>query len=132
MYKRQGNSAAAIEHFKTAAQSESETGKKATIEMVVLDLEANPANYIASRAAVDDNGRVWAQFLNRTGVPVRDLEISYMWLDEQGQTRQAKKTYAGPLQGGKQDQLELGVTLSNPADLNRRVRVEIIGARIAR
>ena len=132
MDKRQGNSAAAIEHFKTAAQSESETGKKATNEMVVLDLEANPANYIASRAAVDDNGRVWAQFLNRTGVPVRDLEISYMWLDEQGQTRQAKKTYAGPLQGGKQDQLELGITLSNPADLNRRVRVEIIGARIAR
>ena len=130
--KQKGNSAAAIEHFKTAAQSESETGKKATNEMVVLDLEANPSNYIASRAAVDDRGRVWAQFLNRTGVPVRNVEISYMWLDEQGETRQARKTYAGPLQGGEQDQLELGITLSNPADLNRRVRVEITGARIAR
>ncbi len=132
MDKKQGNSAAAIEHFKTAAQSDSETGKRATNEVVMLDLETNPSNYIASRAATDDRGQVWAQFLNRTGVPIRDIEISYMWLDEQGQTRQDKKTYAGPLEGGKQDQVQLGVTLSNPAELNRRVRVEITGAQIAR
>ena len=130
--KRQGNTPAAIEHFKTAAQSESETGKKAINEVVMLDLETNPSNYIASQAAVDDKGQVWAQFLNRTGVAVRDIEIGFMWLDEQGQTRQGKKTYRGPLEAGKQDQLALGIGLSNPAELSRRVRIEITSAKIAR
>ena len=130
MDKQQGNQAAAIEHFKTAAQSDSETGKKATNEMVRIDLGTNPSNYIASRAVTDERNRVWAQFLNQTGVAVRDIEISYAWLDEQGQTRQSMKIFRGPLKGGEHDQVNLGITVENPAELSRRVRVEITAARI--
>ena len=129
--KNQGNQAAALEHFKTAAQSDSETGKKATSELVMMDLERNPGNYIASRAVTDSNNVVWAQFLNRTNVPIRNIEISYAWLDDQGQTRQGKKTYRGPLKGEAQDQVSLGITLNSAAELSRRVRVEITAARIA-
>ena len=129
--KKQGNQAAALEHFKTASQSDSETGKKATNELVILDLERNPGNYIASRAVTDNNNVVWARFLNRTNVPVRNIEISYAWLDDQGQTRQGKKTYRGPLKGEAQDQVSLGITLNSAAELSRRVRLEITAARIA-
>jgi predicted Zn-dependent protease len=128
--KNSGNPSAALEHFKTAAQSDSETGKKATNEMVRMDLERNPANYIAARAVVDRNNLVWAQFLNRTGVPVRNIEISYAWLDAQGQTRQGRKTYRGPLKGEAQDQVSLGVRLNDASELSRRVRVQVTAARV--
>jgi predicted Zn-dependent protease len=132
MDKKQGNTASAMEHFQTAAQSNSETGKKAANEVVLVDLENNPSNYIATRPAADKNGRVWAQFLNRTGVAVRDIEISYAWLDGQGQTRQGRKVYRGPLEGGKQAEIALGVTVPDAASLSRRVQVQVTSARIAR
>ena len=132
MEKQQGNSAGAMEHFKTAAGSDSETGKKATNEYVMLDLESNPSDYIASRAVMDGNGQVWAQFLNRTGVPVREIEISYAWQDAQGQTRQSKKRFQGPLKGGEQDRVALGFSLNSPNEINSRVRVQVTAARIAR
>ena len=130
--KRQGDQAAAMEHFKTAAQSDSETGKKAIDEVVQMDLEKNPSNYIASRPAVDKKGAVWAQFKNQTGVPVRDIEISFMWLDEQGQTRQGVKRHKETLEGGKWDQVPLGISLANPGELNNRVRTQVTAAKIAK
>lgn len=132
MDKQQGNANSAMEHFKTASSSGSEAGKKAAGELVRLDLQENPSNYIASRAAIDDRNRVWAEFLNRTSIPVRDIEISYAWLDEQGQTRQNKKVFRGPLAAGKQSKVALGFNLSNPDELNRRVRVQVTGARTAK
>jgi predicted Zn-dependent protease len=130
MDKQQGNVNGAMTHFKTAARSESETGTRAVNELVRLDLGQNPSTYIASRAAVDSGGRVSAQFLNRTQVAVRDVEISYAWLDEAGQTRRGARVYQGPLQGGQQAELSLGIQIANPAELDRRVRVEITAARI--
>ena len=53
------------------------------------------------------------------------------WLDDQGRTHQGKKVYRGPLAGGKQAEIPLGVTVPDTADLNRRVRVEVTAARIA-
>lgn len=126
--KDQGNISSATEHFKVAAQSESETGQKAKTELVLLDLHNNPGNYVASRAVVDAENQVWAQFGNQTTVPLKNIVISYAWLDPQGQTRQGKKTYRGPLNGGKQDQVKLGFRLTDPRELSRRVRVEITGA----
>ena len=130
--KKQGNTASAMEHFRTAAQSNSKTGKKAADEMVLMDLENNPSNYIATRPAADKSGRVWAQFLNRTGVAVKNIEISYAWLDDQGRTREGRKIYKQTLEGGKQAEIALGITVPDVADLNRRVRVQVTGARIAR
>jgi predicted Zn-dependent protease len=129
--KQQGNLNGAMTHFRTAARSESETGARAVNELVRLDLGQNPSAYIASRAAVDSAGRVSAQFLNRTQVAVRDVEISFAWLDQAGQTRRGSRVYRGPLQGGRQAELSLGIQIANPAELDRRVRVEITAARIA-
>ena len=129
--KKNGDSQGAMEHFRVAAGSESEAGKSANRELVVMDLSANPSKYIASRAAVDQQNGVWVQFANRTSVPISDIEISFAWLDDQGQTRQGKRKFAGPLQAGAQDQLNLGIRLSNPNELNRRVQVQVTGARVA-
>ncbi|MBT8049272.1 MAG: M48 family metalloprotease [Xanthomonadales bacterium] len=126
--KDQGNVRGALEHFKVAAGSDSETSQKAKSELVLLDLQNNPGNYIGSRAAVDAENQVWAQIGNLTGVPMRNIVISYAWLDTQGQTREGQKTYRGPLGAGKQDQVRLGFQLENAAELGRRVRVAVTGA----
>lgn len=131
MDKKSGKLDSASEHFKMAAQSESESGKKANRELVLLDLSKNPSKYIASRAALDQQNYVWVQFANQTSVPIKNIEISYAWLDEQGQTRQGSKTYRGPLPGGERDQIKLGMQLASSGELSQRVRVQITGATVA-
>jgi predicted Zn-dependent protease len=129
--KNQGKLNSAVEHFKLAAQSESETSQSATRELVLLDLQSNPSKYIGSRAVLDPENQVWVQFGNLTGVPLKNIEFSYAWLDQQGQTHEGRKTYRGPLAGGQQAQLKLGIKLDNASELSRRVRVQVTSATVA-
>jgi predicted Zn-dependent protease len=122
---------AAIEHFKVAAQSDSEAGRQAQRELAMLDLAQNPSNYVSARAAVDRDNSVWCVIGNQTGVAMKNIVIRYAWLDDQGQTRESSTTYKGPLPGGKQDQVKLGIRLNDAAELSRRVRVQVTGARVA-
>jgi len=131
MDKDAGKMDSAMEHFKVAAQSESESGRQAGRELVLADLATNPSRYIGSRAVIDDSNNVWIQFGNLTSVPMRNIEISYAWLDDQGQTRKGSKTYRGPLAGGKQDQIKMGLKLNDASELSRRVRVEVTAASVA-
>ena len=123
-----GDLDSAVGHFRAAAGSKSPAGQQATRELVVLDLPANPSKYIAARAAVDRQNVVWVQFGNLTSIAVRDIEISYAWLDDQGQTRQGRQAYAGPLGAGEQAQLSLGIRLGAASELDRRVRVQVTAA----
>ncbi len=129
--KDRGDMNGAVQHFQTAAQSESEASQAANRELVFLDLQKNPSRYVGSRAAVDDRNRVWVRFGNLTQVPLRNIVFSYAWLDDQGRTQRGEKTYAGPLGGGKQDQVMLGFSLNHAGELDRRVRVEVISATVS-
>ena len=129
--KEAGRSDDALKHFQTAAQSDSSAGQNARVELVRLDAPQNPSRYVATQAAVDDAYEVWALIGNRTSVPLRDIEVSYAWLDSQDQVRSGKVSYPGPLAGGEQDRVKLGIRLENPRTLDQRVRVEITAARIS-
>ena len=128
--KQAGRQESALQHFRTAAQSDSQAGRKATVEYVRLDAPQHPARYIGTRAAVDDAGEVWAQIGNLTPVPIADIEVSYAWLDASGQVQRGKRTFAGPLAGGAQDKVRLNVRLEDPRKLGQSVRVEITAARV--
>jgi predicted Zn-dependent protease len=131
MLDKEGNQMeSAQQHFLAAAQSDSEAGQRATVEYVRLDAPQHPARYVGTRAAVDDVNAVWAVIGNLTPVPLRDIEVSYAWLDDQGQTRQGRTGYPGPLAGGAQDKLPLNIRLADARELNQRVRVEISAARV--
>jgi hypothetical protein len=106
-------------------------GLKATRELVLLDLEKNPGNYVGSRVALDADNQVWVQFGNLTKVPLTNIVISYAWLDQQGQTRQGDKTWRGTLGGGEQDKLMLGFKVDDVNELSRRVQVQVTSARVA-
>ena len=129
--KSEGNRDSALEHFKIAAQSESESGQFANRELVLVDLSANPSRYIGSRTAVDNKNRVWIQIGNLTSVPLKNIEIRYDWLDDQGQTRNGRQMFRGPLAAGRQDQIRLDIRLNNAQELNRRVRAEVTAASVA-
>ncbi len=131
MDKDEGKLDSANDHFRIAAQSDSESGQKASRELLIQDLANNPARYVGSRAEIDANNTIWIRFGNLTHVPMKNIEISYAWLDEQGRTRQHKISYRGPLNGGEQDQVKTGIRLENASDLERRIRVQITAASIA-
>ena len=62
---------------------------------------------------------------------MKNIEISFAWLDDQGRTREGKKTYRKTLAAGAQDRLALGIRITDANELSRRVRVEVTGARVA-
>jgi tetratricopeptide (TPR) repeat protein len=131
MDKDEGKLDSANDHFRIAAQSDSESGQKASRELLTRDLASNPARYVGSRAEIDANNMIWIRLGNLTRVPMKNIEISYAWLDEQGRTRQRKISYRGPLKGGEQDRVKTGIRLENTSDLERRIRVQITAASIA-
>ena len=130
MDENEGNLNSASEHFRIAAQSDSESGQKASLELLIQDLANYPARYVGSRAEIDANNMIWIRIGNLTRVPLKDIEISYAWLDEQGRTRQRKISYRGPLKGGEQDRVKTGIRLQNAGDLERRIRVQITAASV--
>lgn len=131
MDKQAGKLDSAAEHFQAASQSESPAGQNASRELVLMDLPSNPSRYIGSRAAVDNTNTVWVQFGNLTNVPMKNIQITYAWLDDQGRTQEGQTTYRGPLKAGEQGQIKLGIRLGNPNELNQRVRVAVTGASVA-
>jgi predicted Zn-dependent protease len=128
--KQAGRPDSALQHFRAAAQSDSQAGQSATVELVRLDAPRNPSRYVGTKAAIDDGNRVWALIGNLTPVPIGDIEVSYAWLDEMGQTRRGKVVYSGPLAGGQQDKVSLDIRLDDPRQLEKHVRVEITGGRV--
>ena len=129
--KNQNEMNGAIEHFQQAAQSESEAGQQAKRELVRIDLPSNPSRYVASRAVIDKSNIVWTLIGNQTGTAIKNIEISYAWLDERNQTQTGKIVYPGPLPSGKQDSVRIGLRLNQASELSQRVRVEITSASIA-
>jgi predicted Zn-dependent protease len=128
--KNRGETDTAMKHFQQAAGSSSESGMQARREVIRMDLPANPSRYVASRAMVDKSNYVWAAVGNQSGVAMRDIEISYAWLDEDNRTRESTALYRGPLLNGQQDSVQLGIRLNSPEELNQRVRVEVTAARM--
>jgi predicted Zn-dependent protease len=129
--KNRGQTQQAMQHFKSAAGSGSESGQKARGELVRADLPQNPSRYVPSQARVDQSNIVWAVFANQSGLTLQNIEIGFAWLDDAGRTRSSKTLYRGPLPAGKQDTIRLGIQLNSAAELDQRVLVEVTGAQFA-
>jgi predicted Zn-dependent protease len=129
--KTRGQTAKAMQHFQSAANSQSASGQKARGELVRMDLPQNPARYVPSKAVVDKSNVVWAVFANQSGLALKNIEVSFAWRDDAGRTRSSKTLYRGPLPNGKQDNVRLGIQLNSAAEIDERVLVEVTAAQIA-
>jgi tetratricopeptide (TPR) repeat protein len=70
-----GNTAAALEHYSVAADSNSLAGQAARDAMVRLDLPQNPGRYLQLAAYTDAQGQLIVQIGNPSAVTVTDLGL---------------------------------------------------------
>jgi predicted Zn-dependent protease len=70
------NQAKAIEHYRLAAASDSEVGKRAGSALVRLDLPRNPGNYVQVEPVADAAGNMGLRVTNRSPVALRNLRVA--------------------------------------------------------
>ncbi len=79
--KERGDVPAAIEHYKVVARAGGDYGKKATAELVRLDLPSNPDVYISRRCLADGNGNLIVSVRNETTVQVAGVQVVVQYSD---------------------------------------------------
>jgi len=129
--RRNGNLDTARYHFGQAAKSDSPEGRDAQRELVRLDIGRRPEDFIATAAAADRDGRVYARIGNRTRVPLSDIQVEVAWATDDGRVERTVETYRGVLDGGALDAIALGYRVSPGEDLERRIRLAVTAARLA-
>ena len=70
------NPAKAIEHYRLAAGSDSEVGKRAGAALVRLDLPRNPGGYVQVEPVADDKGNLGLRVTNRSPVVLGSLRVA--------------------------------------------------------
>ncbi|MBI3775880.1 MAG: M48 family metalloprotease [Gammaproteobacteria bacterium] len=100
----------AKQNFALAAQSESDTGKRATLQLARLDLSEHPEKYIGVDAARDARGFITVSVQNRSPVKIKNLKVAVALFDAAGQI-------------AAQDSLLLSATLDPRASITESTRV---------
>lgn len=109
--RQAGNTDQALQYFRTAAGSNSELGRRAAAEYAVLDVDRNPANYVATAGALDAQGRVLLRLQNRAPVPLADIAVTPLQVDAAGRVVQTGRTLRirGPLEPNAQAAVDAGI-----------------------
>jgi predicted Zn-dependent protease len=126
-----GQAESARAHYEQASQSESEAGKRAQKELVLMDIDNNPGQFVATAHAADEQGRIYCRIGNKTKVSLTEINVVATFRDDGGSARQGRKSYSTVLEGGQQDSINMGWSTNNTADLDSRVRCEIQSAAVA-
>ena len=97
----QGSVSEAVNHYKVVAKAGGDIGKAAQERLAYLELEQQPASYIASACGADSTGQVSVQVRNDTSIDVIDVEVQYRYVDTSGTERQRTQGISGALQPGR-------------------------------
>ncbi len=129
--RERGNEDQAVSYYRAAAQSQSATGRAASVELVRLDLPRNPGNYIAVNAQADRTGRVFALVQNRSPLPLGDIRITPVLVDRAGRiVEQASSVHIREtLAPGAQASVATGIGALTPEQA-AALRFRIDGARV--
>ena len=131
MDKRDGNMESALKHYQAAAGSNSEISQQAEKELVLIDMPRNPARYIQTKAMLEQNGRVKAAVRNNSPVTVKNITLKVEYIDANGKLREFTRTIDQHLEPGGQSATRTGIRdITDTNELDRRVRVTVIGAKI--
>jgi predicted Zn-dependent protease len=125
--KGANNPAKAVEHFKLAATSESDVGKRAGSELVRLDLPRNPGNYVQVEPVADGNGNLGLRVSNRSSLVLRNLHVIGA-VPQSGFSREY--SVPGSLQPGQSAVVAMGVKLSALNVSLGQVRAQVRSAEI--
>ena len=126
-----GNHQSAKYHYEQAGQSDSETGGKAQRELVLMDIESNPGQYVATAQAADNSGQLYCVIGNRTKVDLAGIRVNARFVDDSGATQETSKSHGSVLGGGKQANIATGWRTSDSSNLDRRMACAVERARVA-
>lgn len=123
-----GNRNAALQYYESAASSGSDIGKSALASMARLDLEQNPGKYLQSRLVLNSRRTVSIQVINKSPVPVTNVEVAAAYFDQFGKQVSGQKSYRlkGTIASGQQGSVDTGITNG------QGLRSAVTSARIAR
>lgn len=124
----QGNRAAALQYYESAAGSNSELGLSARASMARIDLEENPGKYLNTRMGMNNQRTVTILVLNNSPVPVTGVEVVAAYFDARGSQVSGQKRYkvSGTIAPGAQGSVVTGITNGNG------LRSGVVAARIAK
>lgn len=74
----------AIRYFQLAASSDSDVGRAAARELLMLDLSRHPERYVTVRPQVDRGGRVWMVVQNRAPMRIASVRLAAAVADPAG------------------------------------------------
>lgn len=122
------NPGKAIEHFKLAAGSDSDIGKRAGASLTRLDLPRNPGNYLRVEPVADGNGNVGLRVTNRSPFALRNVRVAAVL-----QKSDFQREYAlpGSLPAGKSAVVTIGVNLADFSGGLGRVSGQVRNADLA-
>jgi predicted Zn-dependent protease len=127
-----GNPDRALEYYRAAAGSQSEIGQRAAGEFAAIDVGRNPAQYVATAAGVDAQGRVLLRVQNRAPIPLADIAVTPVRVDASGRILQQGNALRlrRALEPGEQLTLDAGVGVI-PAEQLPSIRFRVDQARAA-
>ncbi len=127
----QGDRQNAVRYYEAASGSSSAAGKSAQGALVRMDLPQRPDRYLNARTGLGKDGRVYAQMINQTSVPIKNIRMKARFRDSAGRVQEIPFAFMQTLYPGKTVTIPIGTgQFKNPAALNN-VDVSIVGAEIA-
>ena len=122
------NPGKAIEHYKLAADSDSEVGQRAGAALARLELPRNPGNYVQVEPVADGNGNLGLRVTNRSPLALRNLRVVGV---VQNSNFAREYPLPGSLRPGQSAVVAMGVRLSDLKAGLGQVRGQIRGAEVA-
>ncbi len=125
---RARNFDAAKQYYAAASSDEGQIGQAASLELMRLELPANPGKYVRTQAALDSRGMLVVAIGNPTRIPVTGISIAVQYADSQGRLQNVRRNFGGTLAAGQQAQVATGL---GPFQSAEQFRVAVASARIA-
>ncbi|MBF0453927.1 MAG: M48 family metalloprotease [Magnetococcales bacterium] len=130
--EQEGNTKQAIEYYRDAAQSNSQSGRLAQQSLVQLDLQDHPSRYLKAHFVLDRAGRLLVSVKNPTDFPVDQLRVALYYLNQKRQREQVTLRLNGVVAPQQSLMVRTGIESMNGHQLRERgFQVQVVGARVA-
>jgi len=131
LYLERGDRERAIQAWRSAAGSDSATGRDAAKKLARLELGDRPADYLPSRLGLARDGELLVEVRNPTSIPVKGVVVEVRYLDEAGRARSFRRDLAGTLPAGEAAVLATGFGPVASPDALKDMAVAVVAGRPA-
>ncbi len=122
----QGNRQKALEYFRDAAVSNSESGRQALRSFVKLDMPENPNRHLKIRLNLNKKRFVTIKVSNPTPLSVRDVRMLIRYPDPNGKVLEDVKVIRGIISSGKSAIVQTEIGPIEDPDTFRGIQVNLV------